>query len=138
VPDPLPGVEARRTGVRVLVVNDYPDNVESLAVLLRLYGHEVDTALGGRAALRAARLRRPDVVLLDVSMPGLDGCQVAGELRRLLGRGVCLIALTARDAPEDRRRCQEAGFDRLLVKPADPEAVVALLCDVGRALAPGG
>ncbi len=65
--------------IRVLVVNDYPDNVESMALLLRLYGHDVAVALGGAAALRAAEAQQPDAVLLDISMPGMSGYQVARQ-----------------------------------------------------------
>src|SRR5438477_916109 len=72
---------SHRQGLRVLVVDDYPDNTESMAMLLRLFGHEVATALGGSAALQAARASQPDVVLLDISMPGMTGYEVAKQLR---------------------------------------------------------
>lgn len=121
-------------GVRVLVVNDYADNVESMAMLLRLYGHEVETALGGPAALRAARANPPEVVLLDISMPGMNGYEVARQLRSMFQDRVVLIALTAHGFEEDRRRCVEAGFDRHLVKPADPVKVEQLVRDLARSL----
>src|SRR5690242_20401824 len=79
-------------GTRVLVVNDSADNVESMALVLRLYGHEVYTALGGPAALETARAKRPDVVLLDISMPGMNGYEVARKLRELFRGEVKLIA----------------------------------------------
>jgi len=125
----------RRRAVRVLVVNDSPDNVESMALLLRLYGHEVEVALGGPAALRAAQAQQPDAVLLDLSMPGLDGYQVARKLRAMFrDKPLLLVAITAHGFEEDRRRCEEAGFDRHLVKPADPLAVEHLLRDLGQSL----
>jgi CheY-like chemotaxis protein len=83
-------------------------NVESMALLLRLYGREVQTALGGPAALRAARANPPEVVLLDISMPGMDGYEVARQLRRMFQGRVVIIALTAHGFEEDRRRCVEA------------------------------
>ena len=108
-------------GVRVLVVDDYPDNAESMALLLRLYGHEAETALSGPAALEAARARRPEVVLLDIDMPGMSGYEVAARLREMFHGGVVLIAITAHGLEADRRRSLEAGFDRHVVKPADTE-----------------
>ena len=125
----------RRRALRVLVVNDSPDNVESMALLLRLYGHEVEVALGGPAALRAAQAQQPDAVLLDISMPGLDGYQVARQLRAMFrDKPLLLVAITAHGFEEDRRRCEEAGFDRHLVKPADPLAVEHLLRELGQSL----
>jgi CheY-like chemotaxis protein len=125
----------KHRAVRVLVVNDYPDNVESMALLLRLFGHEVEVALGGPAALRAAQARQPDAVLLDISMPGMDGYQVARQLRAMFrDKPLLLVALTAHGFEEDRRRCEEAGFDLHLVKPADPLAVEKLLRELGRSL----
>jgi two-component system OmpR family response regulator len=121
-------------GLRVLVVNDYADNVESMAMLLRLYGHEVATALGGPAALQAARANPPEVVLLDISMPGMDGYEVARQLRRMFQGRVLLIALTALGSEKDKRRCVEAGFDHHVVKPADPEKVEALLRELASSL----
>jgi CheY-like chemotaxis protein len=125
----------RRRAVRVLVVNDYPDNVETMAVLLRLHGHEVEVALGGPAALRTAQAQQPDAVLLDISMPGMDGYQVARQLRAMYRDSLLLlIAITAHGFEEDRRRCAEAGFDLHLVKPADPLEVESLLRELGRSL----
>ena len=100
-------------------------------MLLRLYGHAVETALGGPAALRAARANPPEVVLLDISMPGMDGYEVVRRLRSMFQDRVVLIALTAHGFEEDERRCVEAGFDRHLVKPADPVKVEQLLRRIG-------
>jgi CheY-like chemotaxis protein len=116
-----------RQSVRVLVVDDYPDNAESMAILLRLFGHKAATAHDGTAALQAARVRQPDVVLLDISMPKINGYEVARQLRRIFQDRVLLIAITALGFVEDRQRCLEAGFDRHLVKPADPAEIERLL-----------
>jgi CheY-like chemotaxis protein len=113
--------------LRVLVVNDYRDNVDSMAMLLRLYGFDVDTAIGGAAAIAAARERPPDVVLLDISMPGIDGYEVARQLRGLFQSNIVIVALTAYGSEEDKRRLKNAGFDRHLIKPADPVEVEQLL-----------
>jgi CheY-like chemotaxis protein len=121
-------------GVRVLVVDDYPDNAESMAMLLRLYGHEAETALAGPAALESARARRPEVVLLDIDMPGMSGYEVAARLRRMFHGGVVLIAITAHGLEADRRRCLEDGFDRHVVKPADPEKVAEILRELADSL----
>jgi CheY-like chemotaxis protein len=122
------GLPARPVrGARVLVVDDYPDNAESMAILLRMYGHDVETALSGPAALASARARRPEVVLLDIDMPGMSGYEVAARLRGMFHGGVVLIAVTANGLEADRRRCLEAGFDRHVVKPADPTKLEGLL-----------
>ncbi len=119
-PRPAPdGQPAARR--RALVVDDNADAAESLAVLLRSAGHEVRTAYDGPSALAAARDLRPEVVLLDLGLPGMDGCEVARRLRQLEGlQGALLVALTGYGSEEDRRRSKEAGFDRHLVKPVDP------------------
>src|SRR5690348_13255069 len=91
--------------IRVLVVDDYRDNVESMATLLRLDGHAVEVAFDGATALRVAQARQPDVVLLDIAMPGMDGYQVARKLRTMFrGKPLLLIAVTAFGFQEDRRR----------------------------------
>jgi PAS domain S-box-containing protein len=113
---------------RVLVVDDSADAAESLALILRLGGHEVRVAHDGPAALAAVLDARPEVVFLDLGMPGMDGCEVARHLRLQPGlEGVTLVALTGWGQAEDRRRTREAGFDHHLVKPVDPAALNALL-----------
>jgi PAS domain S-box-containing protein len=122
---------------RVLVVDDNVDAAESLAVLLRMAGHEVYTAHGGLAALEAAQVHRPEVVLLDLGMPGMDGLEVARRLRQDLGlKDTLLLALTGYGHEEDRRHSQEAGFDAHLVKPVDLDTLHTLLAQAP-ALAPG-
>ena len=114
--------------MRVLVVDDYPDSAESMALLLRLRGYEVAAAQSGVGALQLAQAQRPDAVLLDVSMPGMDGLEVVRRLRQMFpDQPPLLIAITAHGFEEDRQRCLDAGFDLQLVKPADPNEVERLL-----------
>jgi signal transduction histidine kinase len=118
----LPSVIARSR--RVLAVDDNADAVESLAVLLGMQGHQVRTAHDGPDALEQAEAFRPEVVILDVGLPRMDGYEVARRLREREGmRGVLLVALTGYGREEDRRRSLEAGFDRHLVKPVDPDVL---------------
>jgi two-component system CheB/CheR fusion protein len=112
---------------RVLVIDDNVDGAEALAVVLRRAGHEVRSAHSGRDALEIARDFRPEVVFLDVGMPGMDGYETAGRLRAMAGlESALLVALTGYGQPSDRRHAHEAGFDEFLVKPATPDAIVAL------------
>jgi CheY-like chemotaxis protein len=119
---------ATRAARRVLVVDDNKDAAESLALFLELTGHQVRTAQNGAEALEVAREFRPDAIVLDIGMPGLDGCDVARRLRgdHDLDR-VVLLALTGYGGEVFRRRCLEAGFDFHLGKPADPFEVQKLL-----------
>jgi CheY-like chemotaxis protein len=111
-------------GRHILAVDDNVDAAESLAVLLRLEGHEVRTAHDGPAALAAVQADRPDVVILDLGMPGMDGFEVARRVRALPGaEDVLLVALTGWAQEEDRRRCYEAGFDGHLPKPVELNAL---------------
>jgi PAS domain S-box-containing protein len=120
--------EAGRPGLRVLVVDDNRDSAESIALLAEIWGHEVLTAHDGPSALETAAAHRPDVVLLDIGLPGMDGYEVARRLREGRGEGeMVLIAMTGYGMEEDRRRSREAGFDHHLVKPVDPEALRSLL-----------
>jgi CheY-like chemotaxis protein len=134
--DPMPN--RARSGVRVLVVDDDLDSAEGLARLLTRSGHEVDVALDGKTALQRARAKQPDVVLLDICMPGMDGYEVARQLRAMFQDKVRLVASTALGFEEDRKRCLEAGFDLRLVKPVDPTEVRNLLREVALAKAFSG
>jgi CheY-like chemotaxis protein len=120
--------------MRVLVVDDSPDNVDAMALLLRLDGYDVTGAYCGPTALKLARAQQPDVVLLDISMPGMSGYEVARQLRQMFQDHVLLIAITSHGLEEDRRRSREAGFDRHLVKPVDPHVVEDLLATAESAL----
>ena len=103
---------------RILVVDDHLDAAESLAALLRHMGHDVQVARDGRAALEAARLNNPQLVLLDLGMPGVDGFGVVARLRRENGFDkVPFVAVTGSGLPDDVRRTREAGFVAHLVKP---------------------
>jgi CheY-like chemotaxis protein len=114
------------------VVDDNPDAAESLAVLLRVLGHEVKIAGDGPGGLREAATFRPEVVFLEVGLSDMDGYQVARRLREEAGyRPPWLVALTGYGQEEDRRRSRDAGFDVHLVKPADPAALQMLLARLG-------
>jgi PAS domain S-box-containing protein len=113
---------------RILVVDDNRDSAESLADLLRLRGNEVETAYDGLAAVEAAERSRPDVVLLDLGMPKMDGFAVCRRIREQpWGKGMVLIAQTGWGSQEDRRRSEKAGFDAHLVKPVEYAALLKLL-----------
>ena len=110
-----------RPRLLVLVVDDSRDCAESLALLVRLWGHEAVVAYDGPAALDVARARAPDVVLLDIAMPKMDGYQLAGRLRQVAGlEEALLVAVTGHGNEADVRRCQEAGIDCHFLKPVDP------------------
>ena len=118
---------------RVLVVDDNRDAAESMGILLKLLGADVHVAYGGAEALEALPAYRPDVVILDIGMPGMDGYEVARRIRQQPEfQKVTLIALTGWGQDEDRRRSHTAGFDYHLIKPADIDALQALLALVER------
>ena len=125
-----PPADAR--ALRVLVVEDEADSARSLAMLLRLFGHQVEVAPDGASALEAARARPPDVVLLDIRLPGPDGWEVA---RRIRGWDAptrpLLVAVTGYGSEEDLRRSEEAGIDLHLTKPAEPDQLRWLLARFG-------
>jgi PAS domain S-box-containing protein len=119
---------ASSPGRRILVVDDVRDSADSLATLLRLFGNDVRTAYEGRQALAVAAAYRPDLVLLDLGLPGMNGYEVARQLRALPAQGErILVALTGFGTEEDRRQTRDAGFDYHLVKPVDLEALQHLL-----------
>jgi CheY-like chemotaxis protein len=116
---------------RVLVVDDNADGAATTAALLGLMGHEVRTAGDGEEGVAAAAAFRPDVVLLDIGMPRLNGYDAARRIRELPGgRGVVLVALTGWGQEEDRRKSREAGFDHHLTKPVDPQDLGKLLASL--------
>jgi len=113
---------------RILIVDDSRDGGESLSMLLRVLGADVSLVHSGRAALQAVESFRPDVVLLDIGMPGMDGYEVARRIRANSdNRGILLIALTGWGQDEDRQRSAAAGFNHHLVKPADIDQLRQLL-----------
>jgi CheY-like chemotaxis protein len=108
----------------VLVVDDNADQALVLALLLRARGHEVRTAHSGPAALEESVAFRPQAVVLDIGLPGMDGYEVARRLRQLPElRGALLVALTGYAQEEDRRRAREAGFNQYLIKPVEPDVL---------------
>ena len=118
------------SGRRILLVDDNPDVVDSLALFLRLAGYEVQTADNGADAMKAATALQPDVVLLDIGLPGMDGYEVARQLRQQPRMAKAqLIAMTGYGSEEDRRRAREAGFDFHLTKPVDPNDLKELLAN---------
>jgi CheY-like chemotaxis protein len=113
--------------LRVLIADDNADSAESLALLLQMYGHEVRTAHTGTEAVELGRAFAPQVALLDIGLPGLDGYEVARRMRALAGEKVVLVAVTGWDQDEHRKRARLAGFDHHVAKPADPGRIKVLL-----------
>jgi signal transduction histidine kinase/ActR/RegA family two-component response regulator len=133
-PDAPPAaVAARPNGKtrRILVVEDNVDAREMLRHLLNLAGHEVHEAADGPTGLEAALRLRPDVALVDVGLPGFDGYQLARRVRGSPGPFIYLVALTGYGQPDDRRHAMEAGFDAHLVKPVNPDALLAAIHTAG-------
>jgi CheY-like chemotaxis protein len=123
-----PLLNGRSTHKRILLADDNRDAAESLAIILRLEGHEVELAHDGAAALDAFAARRPDVALLDIGMPRSSGYEVAREIRARPGGGeVLLIAITGWAQDADKARSRAAGFDHHLTKPIEPDALIQLL-----------
>jgi CheY-like chemotaxis protein len=124
-PAPEPAPASRR---RILVVDDNVDAADSLAMLLRLDGHEVEAAYGGVEAIETVQRWRPQLVFLDIGLPEMDGYEVARRLRRHdSATPLRLIALTGYGQQEDVDRSYAAGFDDHLVKPVSPKALEAIL-----------
>lgn len=117
-----------RAGLKVLVVDDDRDCARTLSLLIRLLGYQVDVAHTGAEAVEKVRTLPPDVVFLDIGMPGMSGYEVARKLR---GNGLkkepLLIAVTGLGRDEDRKRSEEAGIHLHLIKPVDPEELTILL-----------
>jgi CheY-like chemotaxis protein len=121
----------RAPKLRVLVVDDNRDSAISLAMLLKLTGNETQTAHDGMEAVEAAAAFLPDVVLLDIGLPKLNGYEAARKIRdQPWGQRMILVALTGWGQDEDRRKSSEAGFDAHLVKPVDHAALNKLLADL--------
>jgi signal transduction histidine kinase len=125
---PLPAPRPARQA-RVLIVEDNDDARVSLQRILQADGHLVSAARDARAGLEAARAGSPNVAVVDIGLPGMDGYQFARALRERLGSGIRLIALTGYGTPADRRRSAEAGFDAHLTKPVDLDRLLALITD---------
>jgi PAS domain S-box-containing protein len=120
-------------GRRVLVVDDNADSAETMVILLQIWGHDVHVATDGPSALVVAAERRPEVVLLDIGLPGMNGYDVARRLREIPGmENAVLVAMTGYGQEEDRRRSWEAGFTRHLVKPIASDILKEVLGDLRR------
>jgi PAS domain S-box-containing protein len=116
------------SGRRILVVDDNRDAAASLSMMLSLLGHDTRTAHDGLEALDVAAAFRPEIVLLDIGMPKLNGYDVARRIRQEpWGANIVLVACTGWGYEEDRRRSDDAGFDQHMVKPVDPQALMKLL-----------
>ena len=111
----------------ILIIEDNADARDALRVLLELEGHTVEAVEEGQQALELTRAKDPDIALVDIGLPGIDGYEIARRVRARDARRPVLIALTGYGQPEDRRRATEAGFDEMLVKPVDPSALTELL-----------
>jgi CheY-like chemotaxis protein len=124
-PAPVP---ARRR--RVVVIEDNPDIRDSLRTLLDMWGHEVAMAADGRAGLERVLSERPDVVLIDIGLPGMNGYDIARAIRASPShRGLRLIAVTGYGQPADKELALEAGFDSHLLKPIAPDILRRVLAD---------
>jgi CheY-like chemotaxis protein len=127
-PKPSGREPAHPTARRILVVDDNHDAAESLAQLLALLGHEMRTAYDGLEAVEVAAAFQPEVVLLDIGLPKLNGYEAARRIRVLPGgERILLVALTGWGQAEDRRKSSEAGFDSHLVKPVELRVLTKLL-----------
>jgi signal transduction histidine kinase/ActR/RegA family two-component response regulator len=142
-PTPPPAAPARRKGQKILIVDDNRDMARGLARLLTLLGHEVELAFDGPEGIASARAHRPEVVLLDIGLPHLDGYQVARRLRQEEGLvRALIIAISGYAQEDDRRRSREAGMDHHLAKPVDLKTIAGLiaqphLVDPSEAVRPG-
>ena len=113
--------------LHILVVDDDRDTTEAMRILLKLWGFVVLTANTGAGAVKAADIFPPDVVLLDLGLPGMDGLAVARQIRQFGGKQPVIIAISSHGQDEDRRRAREAGCDHFLLKPLDPDELKTLL-----------
>ena len=129
VPVPEAREAANGSPRHVLLVEDSPDVRRGMERLLKMWGHRVGVAPDGLSAVERAVADRPDVALVDVGLPDIDGYEVARRVRAATGGDIYLIALTGYGQPEDRRHAEEAGFDRHLVKPVPPQELRRILAD---------
>lgn len=120
--------------LRILVVEDDPESLQMMGALLAVWGHETTLVPAGPPALEAAAREMPDVILLDLGLPGMDGFQVAREIRRMPHGGdtVFISAVTAYRGEEHERHAKEAGFDRYLTKPVDIDILRQTLAQAPR------
>ena len=120
-----------KSSLRILIVDDNQDGANSLAMMLKIMGNDTRTAYDGQAGVGAAEQFRPDVMLLDIGLPKLNGYEVCRCIReKPWGKGIVLIAVTGWGQDEDRRRSHEAGFDHHMVKPVDPKVLMKMLAGI--------
>lgn len=136
------GPSAAEGAFRILLIEDNVDACDTLRTLLELAGHEVAVAYDGRMGLDKAQARDYDVVICDIGLPGIDGLEIIGRLRRaqpeqVLAKRPFAIALSGYGQSEDRERALNAGFDRYLVKPAAPDTLLELVGEAREALQAG-
>jgi PAS domain S-box-containing protein len=125
------GNRLRRARCRVVVVDDNRDAADSLAIMLKLNGHEVSSVYDGQAAIHAIRAQRPQAAVVDIGMPGCDGYEVARALREdAWSESLVLIALTGWGQDEDKRRSEDAGFDHHFTKPVEPGVIESVLSEL--------
>lgn len=128
--------DSRATPRRILVADDDVDTRESMAMLFSLEGHSVYTASDGQQTMQRIQELKPEVALIDISMPGLDGYEVARRIRaQPWGRDLTLVALTGWDRESDRALAREVGFDVRMVKPVDLDKLMDLIVHLPK---PGG
>jgi CheY-like chemotaxis protein len=113
--------------LQVLIVEDNVDQAQTLRVFLSMMGHRLEIAATGPAAIESARRFRPEVVLLDLGLPGVDGFEVARQIKQEHGDSVRIIVVSAYASDNDRRQSLDAGCELHLVKPADPRFIESLL-----------
>jgi CheY-like chemotaxis protein len=120
--------------LRVLVVDDNADAAETIGMLLNHWGHDVKSAADGPSAVETAAAQHPDVVLLDIGLPGMSGYEVAERIRANPALSdTVLVAMTGYGQSEDKRRSREAGINLHLVKPVEPPLLQKLLSSLGEA-----
>jgi CheY-like chemotaxis protein len=120
--------------LRVLVVDDNADAAETLAMLLEHWGHDVKLAVDGPNALETAAAQHPDLILLDIGLPGMSGYEVAERIRANPALSdTVLVAMTGYGQAEDKKRSRQAGFTLHLVKPVEPPLLQKLLSSLGEA-----
>ena len=130
--------ELRQRRRRLMVIDDNKDAADSMALLVETAGHRVRTAYDGQEALDLASIFAPDVLLLDLGVPGLNGFEIARRIRRQpWGRKVALIAVTGWGQEQDRQRTAEAGFDAHLIKPVGTADLLRALRSCAPTASPG-
>jgi CheY-like chemotaxis protein len=119
-----------KTSLRILIVDDNRDSADSLAMMLKMTGNDTRRVYDGEAAVAAAGEFRPDVILLDIGLPKLNGYEACRRIRQQSSKELVIIALTGWGQDEDRQRTHEAGFDYHMVKPVDPATLMKMLAEL--------